>query len=81
MSVDQLQEMQSEIRSNIVQNQAFASDLQYWQSLLQKVKSRQAVLTIETIYDRFIEENNGEITYQVEQAKMAEAAKNAMGQG
>jgi len=67
--------MQGEIRTNIVTNQAFASDLHYWQSLLQKVRTRQAVQQIEMIYDAYVKDNGPQIDQMIVQAKITEAAK------
>lgn len=76
MTLVELKDFQAEIRQSIVMNQAFSSDLHYWQNLLQKVKCREAILQIEMIYDKYIVDNKADVDHQIELATLSEAAKN-----
>ena len=62
MTDSELETMVKDIRENLAADSGFASELQFWQNLSQKVRQRIAINKIERLYDQFVEKNKEKIS-------------------
>ena len=65
MTDAELETMVKEIRENLAADSSFASELQFWQNLSQKVRQRIAINKIERLYDQFVDKNRDNITRKI----------------
>ena len=65
MTYAELETMVRDIRENIAADSSFASELQFWQNLSQRVRQKIAINKIERLYDQFVEKNKDKISQKI----------------
>ena len=65
MTDAELETMVRDIRENIAADSSFASELQFWQNLSQRVRQKIAINKIERLYDQFVEKNKDKISQKI----------------